>query len=156
LVLIAMTMMPVLLLVMVSSTMLVILTLLLRVLILFVMLRSLLVVRSLGARRTRVEMVADTTLRIDRVLPVLAAVIAVVDAFRASRSADGMATVFSVGAIGVRSAVAAVRHGCRRRRRRRWLVVCLDPQQSVLLLAAWQPAPLLKYRENTVVVPLCL
>jgi hypothetical protein len=59
--------------------------LLLRVLILFVMVRSLPVVRSLrGARRTSVGTVANSALRIDRVLPIITAIVAVVDAFRAN------------------------------------------------------------------------
>jgi hypothetical protein len=74
----------VLLLVVVCST-LVVADLLLRVLVLFVMVRSLPVIRSLlGARRTSVGTVANSALPIDGVLPVLTAVVAVVDAFRAN------------------------------------------------------------------------
>ena len=51
----------------------------LRLLVLFAMLLSLLAVQSLGARWTWICTVADSALPVDRVLPVVTSVIAVVD-----------------------------------------------------------------------------
>jgi len=113
---------------------------------LLVLVLVLLIVISMAARLTICRLITGSALRVDGVLPVLTAKVSVVDAVRADWPIRGLSAVLSGGAIGVASTATAW-NGLRRRP-----VICLDHHQSVWMLAARHALPLLKDREDIVVV----